>query len=328
MSSYLALSLTTSASAAENPLKSTTVSSFSFDVAGLKLDAAEGFTASLDPYEEKVVASTRKTLTLDATTELQITQPYNTLSQETLWRVRWTGTGTNPNFRVRRALTVTNTTTVTVSRLNDTIARVQFSVAIGSAPKIDDILLFEKNNDLGFVSPLNAANQGTPVRIVGIGTNYLDVEDAGVFVNETATLLGLDYLNVLKVFSSSGTQVTDMLNINSSVFNYGNRGTYKIVGVSADYLDIEAASLVPETVSGITTGFEVFINSIYYVALKAKGPFKLLVDEKELNVSLLGDTAIFAGSVTCSEIIVKNLSNSSLVVEGLWCAAGFNGTAC
>lgn len=328
MSSYLALSLTTSASASENPLKSTTASTLSYDVAGLKLDVAEGFTVLLDPYEERAVASTRKPLSFDATTQLQITQPYNSLSQENLWRVRWTGTGTNPNFRVRKALTVTNTTTVTISRLSDTIARVQFSVGIGVAPKVDDVLLFEKSNDIGLASPFNAVNQGIPVRIVGVNSNYLDVEDAGVFVNETAVVLGIDYLNVLKVFSSTGAQVTDELKISSSVFNYGNRGAYKIVAVSADYIDIEASSLVPETVSGLVDGLQIFTSSIYYVALKAKGPLKLLVDEKELNVSLLGDTAIFASSVTCSEIVVKNTSNGNLTVEGLWCAAGINGTSC
>ena len=326
--SYLSLSLNTAASASENPLKSSTAATLSFDVAGLKLDVAEGFSVVLDPYEERPVASTRKPLLLDSTTELQIIQPFNSLSQESLWRIRWTGNGTNPGFRIRRTLTITNTTTVSVTRLNDTVARVQFSIAIGSNAKLNDILLFEKSNDIGLSSPFNEVNQGVPVRIVGVGSNYLDVEDSGVLVNETSVLLGVDYLDVLKVFSSVGTQVTDVLKISSSAFNYGNRGTYKIVFVSADYIDIEAPSLIPEVVSGISDGFQVFVNSIYYFAIKAKGALKLMIDEKELDVSLLGDTAIFAGSVTCSEVVVKNTTDGNLAVEGLWCAAGLNGTAC
>jgi hypothetical protein len=326
--SYLSLSLNTAASSVENPLKSSSAASLAFDVAGLKLDIAEGFSVVLDPREERVVASTRKLLSLDSTTELQVTQPYNSLSQETTWRVMWTGNGTNPNFRVRRTLTINNTTTVSVTRLNDTVTRVQFSVAIGANAKLNDILLFEKENDLGLVSPFNPVNQGVPVRIVGVGSNYLDVDDAGVLVNETSIVLGVDYLSVLKVFSSSGVQVTDVLKIDSSAFNYGNRGTYKVIFVSADYIDIEAPSLVPETVSGITDGFQVFTNSIYYFAVKAKGQLQLIVDEKVLDLSLLGDTAIFAGGVTCSEVVVRNLSDANLAVEGLWCASGLNGTAC
>ena len=326
--SYLSLSLNTAASSVENPLKSSSAASLAFDVAGLKLDIAEGFSVVLDPREERVVASTRKPLSLDSTTELQVTQPYNSLSQETTWRIRWTGNGTNPNFRVRRTLTISNTTTVSVTRLNDTVTRVQFSVAIGSNAKLNDILLFEKENDLGLVSPFNPVNQGIPVRVVGVGSNYLDVDDAGVLVNESGIVLGVDYLSVLKVFSSSGVQVTDVLKIDSSAFNYGNRGTYKVIFVSSDYIDIEAPSLVPETVSGITDGFQVFTNSIYYFAVKAKGQLQLIVDEKVLDLSLLGDTAIFAGGVTCSEVVVRNLSDANLAVEGLWCASGLNGSPC
>lgn len=326
--SYLSLTLNTAASSVENPLKSTSAASFAFDVAGLKLDIAEGFSCVLDPREEKVIASTRKLLLTDATTQVQITQPYNSLAQESLWRVQWTG-GTNPNFRTRRTLTgLSAITTVSISRLSDIVARVQFSVAIGSAPKVNDILLLEKDNDLGLLSPFNVINTGVPARVVGVGSNFLDIEDAGVFVNETAIPLGLDYLNVLKVFSSSGIQVTDTLYLSSTSFNYGNRGAYKIVAVSADYVDIEAPSLVPETVTNIADGFRVLVNTIYYVALKAKGSLKLMVDEKELDLSLLNDTAIFAGSVSCSEIVVKNVSDGNLSVEGLWCAAGIDGTAC
>lgn len=325
--SYLSLTLNTAASSVENPLKSTSAVSFAFDVAGLKLDIAEGFSLVLDPREEKVIASTRKLLLTDATTQIEITQPYNSLAQETLWRVRWTG-GTNPNFRTRRALTVSPTTTVSITRLSDVVARVQFSVGIGSAPKVNDIFLLEKDNDIGLISPFNVINTGVPVRIVGVGANFLEVEDAGVFVNESSIPLGLDYLNVLKVFSSSGVQVTDTLNLSSMSFNYGNRGSYKIVAVSADYVDIEAPSLVPEIVTNVADGIKVFVNTIYYLALKAKGSLKLVVDEKELDLSLLNDTAIFAGSVSCSEVIVKNVSDGNLAVEGLWCAAGLDGTAC
>lgn len=325
--SYLSLTLNTAASSVENPLKSTTAATMNFEVAGLVLDIAEGFSVSLDPYEERVIASTRKSLSLDATTQLQIIQPYNSLGQESLWRVQWVG-GTNPNFRVRRSLTISSTTNVSITRLNDIVARVQFSVAIGSNAKLNDILFLEKNNDIGLQSPFNAVNTGIPCRIVGIGLNFLDVEDSGVLVNDSSVLLGVDYLDVLKVFSSAGTQATDILNISSSAFNYGNRGAFKIVAVSADYIDIEAPSLVPETVSNITEGFRIFINTIYYIALKAKGSFKLVVDEKELDLSPLGDTAIFASSVTCSEVIVKNMSDGMLSVEGLWCASGMNGTAC
>lgn len=326
--SYLSLSLNTAASSVENPLKSSSAASLAFDVAGLVLDIAEGFSVVLDPREERTVASTRKPLLLDSTTEIEITQPYNSLSQETTWRIRWTGNGTNPNFRVRRTLTINSTTTINVVRLNDTVTRVQFSVGIGANAKLNDILLIEKENDLGLVSPFSPINQGVPVRIVGIGSNYLDVDDAGILVNESNILLGVNYLDILKVFSSTGAQTTDVLKINSSVFNYGNRGMYKVIFVSADYIDIESPSLVPETVSGITEEFQIFTNSIYYFALKAKGNLQLIIDEKVLDLSTLGDTAIFAGAVTCSEVIVRNLSDANLSVEGLWCAAGLNGTVC
>lgn len=326
--SYLSLSLKTAASATQNVLNSTSANSLSFDVAGLALDVSEGFSVSLDPHEEKVIASTRRDLYYDATTEFQITQPYNNISQETTWRIRWTGSGTNPNFRTRRNLTISATTTVSITRLNDTVSRISFSDPIGSAVKLNDILLLEKQNDIGQTSPFTAGNQGIPVRIVGVTSNFLDVEDNGVFVNEISILLGISYSTVLKVFSSSGVQVTDAIKIDSPVFNYGNRGTYKVIFVSADYIDIEAPSLVPETVSGVTSGFRVFSNSIYYFAVKSKGAIKISIDEKELDLSLLNDTAIFAASVECSEIIVENKTDGPLAVEGLWCSSSLNGTPC
>lgn len=325
--SYLSLELNTAASSAENPLKSSTTASISFNVAGLALDIAEGFSLSLDPYEEKVIASTRKTLAIDSSTQLQITQPYNNLGQESLWRILWVG-GTNPNFRTRRSLTLSQTTVVDVVRLSDIVTRINFSEAIGSNIKLNDILLFEKDNDIGLQSPFNAVNTGVPCRIVGVSSNFIDVEDMGVLVNDPNVLMGVDYLDILKVFSSSGAQVTDTVNITSSSVNYGNRGSFKIVFVSADYIDIEAPSLVPETVSNVSDGFKIFVNTIYYIALKAKGAVKLNIDETELNLSLLNDTAVFAGSVSCSEVVVKNTSDGMLAVEGLWCASGLNGTEC
>lgn len=325
--SYLSLELNTAASSAENPLKSSTTASISFNVAGLALDIAEGFSLSLDPYEEKVIASTRKTLSIDSSTQLQITQPYNNLGQESLWRILWVG-GTNPNFRTRRSLTLSQTTVVDVVRLSDIVTRINFSEAIGSNIKLNDILLFEKDNDIGLQSPFNAVNTGVPCRIVGVSSNFIDVEDMGVLVNDPNVLMGVDYLDILKVFSSSGAQVTDTVNITSSSVNYGNRGSFKIVFVSADYIDIEAPSLVPETVSNVSDGFKIFVNTIYYIALKAKGAVKLNIDETELNLSLLNDTAVFAGSVSCSEVVVKNTSDGMLTVEGLWCASGLNGTEC
>lgn len=325
--SYLSLELNTAASSAENPQKSSTTASMSFDVAGLSLDIAEGFSLSLDPYEEKIIASTRKQLSIDSSTQLQITQPYNNLDQESLWRILWVG-GTNPNFRTRRALTLSQTTVVDITRLSDIVTRINFSENIGSNVKLNDILLFEKDNDIGLQSPVNAVNTGVPCRIVGVSSNFIDVEDMGVLVNDPNVLLGVDYLDIVKVFSSSGAQVTDTVNITSPSFNYGNRGSFKIVFVSADYIDIEAPSLVPETVSNVADGFKIFVNTIYYIALKAKGSLKLSVDEKEIDLSLLNDTAIFAGSVACSEVVVKNISDGMLSVEGLWCASGLNGTAC
>ena len=325
--SYLSLDLNTAASSAENPLKSSTTASISFDVAGLALDLAEGFSLSLDPYEEKTIASTRKALSIDSSTQLQITQPYNNLGQESLWRILWVG-GTNPNFRARRTLSLSQTTVVNIARLSDIVTRISFSEAIGSNVKLNDILLFEKDNDIGLQSPFNAVNTGVPCRIVGVTSNFIDVEDMGVLVNDPSVLMGVDYLDILKVFSSSGAQVTDTVNITSSSVNYGNRGSFKIVFVSADYIDIEAPSLVPEIISNVSDGFKIFINTIYYIALTAKGAVKLNIDEAELSLSLLGDTAIFAGSVSCSEVVVRNTSDGVLAVEGLWCASGLNGTEC
>jgi len=323
MTTYLTLNLSSSLASAKNALTAPNSSKLSFCLTAVELKQSSEFTETLAPFESKTVVSTRRSSGLDATTELQVSQPISSLT--TTWRLTWTGTGANPLFRTARALSTTALTAITISRLSDTIVRLTQATAPLSttAIQIGDYLLIEKTTD-SFTSPFTTSNQGTPVKVVGKTSTTIDVQDNGFMVAETAVVLGADFAEALKVFSASGVQQNDTLVIKSTALNAGNRGEFKVTAVSSDYVEIEASSLVAETVTGALATNVYFADEVVrFLGITASGQIKVTIDGEPVETSVLDTGAFLAGTFKCTEVLVENLTDLGVSISGAYASTGF-----
>ena len=323
MTTYLTFNLSTSLSSNKNALTSPNSSKFSVCLSAVELKQSSEFTETLSPFESKTLVSTRRTSALSGTTGLQISQPISSLT--TTWRLSWTGAGTDPQFRIARALSTTALTAITITRLSDTIVRLTQATAPLSttAIQIGDYLLIEKTTD-SFTSPFTTSNQGTPVKVVGKTSTTIDVQDNGFMVPETAVVLGADFAQVLKVFSASGVQQNDTLVIKSTALNAGNRGEFKITAVSSDYVEFEASSLVPESVTGVVPNDLYFADEVIrFLAVSASGQIKVTIDGEPVETSILDTSSFLAGTFKCTEVLIENLTDLGVSISGAYASTGF-----
>lgn len=323
MTTYLTLNLSSSLASSKNALTAPNSSKLSICLTAVELKQSSEFTESLSPFESKTLVSTRRTSALSNTTGLQVSQPISSLT--TTWRLSWTGAGTDPQFRIARALSTSALTAITITRLSDTIVRLSQATAplSTSAIAIGDYLLIEKTTD-SFTSPFATSNQGTPVKVVGKTSTTIDVQDNGFMVAETAVVLGADFAQVLKVFSSAGVQVNDTLVIKSTALNAGNRGEFKVTAVSSDYVEIEASSLVLESVTGVVATDLYFADEVIrFLAVSASGQVKITIDGEPVETSILDTVSFLAGTFKCTEILIENLTDLGVSISGAYASTGF-----
>lgn len=323
MTTYLSLNLASSLASSKNALTASNSSKLTICLSAVELKQSSEFTESLAALESKTLVSTRRTSGVTTSTEFQVSNPIASLN--TTWRIAWTGVGSDPLFRTARAIGTSALTAITITRLSDTIARLTQATAPLSTAAINvgDFLLIEKTTD-SFTSPFTTSNQGTPVKVVGKTSTTIDVLDNGFMVPESGVVLGASFAQVLKVFSASGVQVNDALIIKSTAFNAGNRGEFKVTAVSSDYVEIEASSLVSETVTGATSSdFYLADEVIRFLSLSATGAIKVTIDGAPVDVSLLDSTAFLAGTFKCTEVLIENTTDLGVVVTGAYASTGF-----
>lgn len=323
MTTFLTLNTDASISSTQNVLKAPIAARFAYTLSAVELKQSAEFTESLDAAESKTLVSSRRATTVGSSTELAVSQPLASLT--TTFRIAWTGNGTNPLFRTARALTTTALTALTITRLSGTIARITQATAPFStaAVVIGDYLLIEKTTD-SFTSPFSTSNQGTPVKVVGKTATTIDVLDNGFMVGETAIVLGASFASVIKVFSASGVQVNDAMINKSSVFSAGNRGTFKVTSVSSDYVEIEADSLVSETVTGATSTEVYFANEVIrFLAITATNQIRVTIDGAPIETSVLSSGAFLSGTFQCTEILIENMTDLEISVSGIYASSAF-----
>lgn len=323
MSVYLNFDTKTTLASGQDPIKSAVNSSLSYCLANIELRQSAEFTETLEPSETKTLITTRRINYISSLTEMEVYQPR--AAEPTTWRIEWTGIGANPQFRLARNMGLTATTSVTITRLSGKIVRISAPTDfIGSNAFVGDQLLIEANTDT-YTSPFATSNQGIMVKVVGVATTSVDVEDNGMFIEESGIVLGADFAKVLKVFNGVGVQRNDVLVNTDSSFNPGNRGEFKVTNFSSDWLEIEVDTMVPETVTGIlSSSFYTAAEVIRFLALTATGESQIFIDNAEVKTSVLGDRSFLAGTFKCTEIRITNPNDVSIQVSGLYASTGFS----
>lgn len=229
--------------------------------------------SNVAPNTTVTVAATSRTLSQDTTTQWTVS-----LFEGSTYRYRWTG-GTNPILRTARAIAADATTawTVTVSG-----PVVRYTATAGTLPntasvQVGDELLIETG------SPFNTANIGI-FTVLGKGAAYIEVS------NETGAAEGpivqstlASGLPVVAVYSNGPVVSGDEVRVKATAFNIENRGTFKVIRVTANYFDVENQNPgYPEAITiGAADGL-VFYPSLYR--------WIFVESDRRVSVRLNGDT--------------------------------------
>ena len=268
----------------------------------------------LYPNSTTPISATLRSLNLDATTQFHAYRPIATLD---VIRLQYTGTGSAPNFRTKRNLYIDATTTITLSRISPNAVRltsVAGTTMNTTSVVVGDTLQFGYNTD-SFISPFSSANVGQFFRVQAKGTNTIDVIDNGSAFLDVAITLGISFDTALRVFSDSGVQVDDSINLAGSTFNSGNLGQFSITSVSYDYVEFVNPFAVEETVLNTDNEIVIYDHLIEFMHIRGSGSFKLRINDNDaFELSTIQGECVFLGTVKAYKIEAINDSTSSVSV--------------
>jgi hypothetical protein len=209
---------------------------------------------SLAPQQTLSIFNGARTLTQSGSTQYSIAPKVNTTNTYILTNVA----GTAPNFRTARTVggDATTQVQVTINGSQSTytsIGGTAFNLISGGCVVGDTVFI---NSGI-----FAAGNQGN-FTIISLTATSFTVEN-GSAVAETQTL-GAGYGTQIQIFSSTGVQVGDTLQI-SSGFSLISQNSFEITAVYPESLEFFSATSLP-TESGITTQVAVYFaakNLVY-----------------------------------------------------------------
>lgn len=272
----------------------------------------------VEPNENATIANTQRAIsnTIDSAV-FEVSRP---VSSQEIFRYTWT---LSPAFRTVVNIGIDSTTHVALTRVGPRSMKLQSisGTAINSAlVQVGDVLSFEKNTDL-FTSPFSPYNTGNTYTIQSKGSGYVIFNDEGSMAEESDVELGTSFNKAFFVYSqptASSAKVGDQVLITSSNFNYFNQGTFPILRVAHDYIEVMNPYGVEETVTNTTNGMIVFDYFIRFVHLVATNEVSLKFDNNENGFKidrLNSDFAQFTSSVKATKIVVSNNSLSPVAIR-------------
>lgn len=221
------------------------------DLAGIEVKNPQMTTKVLAPGESATLFDGTRTLTLDGTTALSVALVAGTSDR---YRFRWTG-GTDPGFRVDRAVDYDGDTISVAINANATATFTTNATFAGA--QVGDILWVPETDEVG-TQPFHVGNRGF-WRILAIapGAAALTAERLGDFDAQAETGVVLTDADQLQVFSESGVQIGEALEILGG-FASVNRRSYNIVAVTPTLLEVQSSlAVVGET--GVIPGASNFL---------------------------------------------------------------------
>lgn len=264
----------------------------------------------------KDLATTSRALSWDATTQLSFSLPTST---ESRFRIKWTGTGTNPVFRTKRAIGGSATTTVSIAQLTPYVKRITniSGTAWNTASvQVNDLIRFERNTD-AFTSPFTLGNTGVTYLVQSKGSDYIDFIDNGQAIVEGSVILGTDFDLALRVMSPGPVKVSDTITISSTNIHPSNTGKFEIIDISTDYIEIINPLGVTETQLLSTSTLTIYEYLIGFVLIRASGPFRIKFDNQAewAKIDRVGPEALFMASISAHSLQAMNDGPDPVVVS-------------
>lgn len=294
---------------------------------GLAITSPSSSVKEILPGQTVLLESTARTIGSGlSTSQFVISHP---ISTSDISRLRWTGTGPSPAFRTLRAINYGSspaTTTYEAERLTATAIKITLTgAAVDLSPALVGDELYLQASDDTFSSPLNATSLGQRYQILASTANSVTVRDSGNIAEETGIVLGSDYETVLRIFSSSGVQVGDKIRIAAaSNFNEENKNKdFEVIEVSDRDVIFYNPLSIPETVtSGVASPFSVYDRLINFLVVESTGSVSLKFNGgvEELPLQLVGETAVFASTLSAFSVAAVNNTNASVTVRVQSCS--------
>lgn len=251
----------------ENPTNNPAKANFRWttDLQGIEIKEPKSETIKLAPNQSKSLFSGMATLSDDNTTTYDITLKPSTTNTYIILH----NSGTEPEFRTPRNIATDSTTEVTVSKNGPLIT---FTATGGTLWDLTDLVV---GDEVRIGGVFNIQNQGK-FKILSKTIDSFTVENSAGAAEGPATL-GITYESQVRIYSSSGVQIGDKLDI-SQDFSSASFGTFEITDVTSNYIEIYSSKSLPEEISVQTT------LSIYTSQKK----FVYIESDKKIIISING----------------------------------------
>lgn len=299
MSNKLNILLSINAYEDENPINNASKNNFKWtqDLQGISISEPESNSIKLPAGQSKVLFSGSALLSDDNTTTYDLTLKPSTSNTYIILH----NTGTAPQFRTPRAISADATTQVTVSKNGPLLT---FTATSGTVWSMASVLVGDEVR-LGGV--FNVSNQGKH-KIVGKTSNSFTV-DLASGVAEGPITLGLTFSTQVQIYSSTGVQVGDKLDIKSS-FSTVSYGTYEVTDVASNYIEIFSSKSLPAEL-GILTQLSIYTSQKKFVYIES---------DKKVSIKINGIMSntiepIQFGTKQKSGMFLSNSSIYSLEIE-------------
>jgi hypothetical protein len=218
--------------------------------------------------------------------------------------------GTSPAFRAARVSGADATTQISITK-NATLLTISstagtpLNLIVGSVVVGDEVRLGTLFNPL---------NQGK-YKILARTANSFTIENPSGSVEGSITL-GTGFADQLSIFSATGVQVADKVDIIAG-FSSVSFGTYEITDVSPDYIEIHCTSALPSE-SGVvntTPALLIYNNAKSFVYIESDKKLEVKVNNSvtpnSIQPMLVGTSqmpGVFMSSSSMKSITITNTS--------------------
>lgn len=230
----------------------------SYSLMGIPTDGFKQVPLSLAPGETQVVTSLGRTISYSPSTTFTVTSKNGVM--------RLAG-----SIGQRTSKNAGNTTTQWTTTVNGSAVRMQF--VGGTSPVFSNIIPGDfVNIDSGTFNALNVGE----FLILSVGSSYIEFMNPYAQPETAAT-------GSLSVYSSGPVQKGDIVDIIAPQFAFPNQGTFSVVKVTDQYIEMANPNTFPQSVTNVSSGITIYPFAYQWMAV--------IVDHKAL-IGLNGDTPL------------------------------------
>jgi hypothetical protein len=227
-----------------NPQKRTVDRNYLLE--GLSTGRPLSYPLTLAPGAVATVFDGARTLSADGTTQLQLVLSPLSPSR---YRLKWTGSGTNPAFKTERAFAASGFTLTLTLNADQTLVVSGAGPAYGTVQVGDQVLIpgVATGDVAGPFDPLNVGYWSA----IGVSGSSMTLARTGGWSGGLGGAVAITSNDQIVVFAPDRVQVGDTLEI-LGAFSTASRRTFPVVAVSPRWVDI--LSTVPVAGEVVTLG--------------------------------------------------------------------------